>query len=431
MRQNWLYNLVFIVILGLIIFLGLSEKYQLNEDKIQEFSGKITEIDNNKTIITNEYNQSYTLKKKIKEDVGTLIKGKCVQNNDVCEVISYEVFKEDVPKYKGIFKDYYNEALDTLKNMTIEDKIKQVLLPHYNNNLSDYNYGGFVFFEKDFQNKTKDEVIKMIKNLQDNVKIPLLIAADEEGGTVTRISSNKNLVSEYFKSPQSLYKEGGFNKIKEDVLSKSNILESLGINLNLAPVVDVSTNPNDYIYKRTLGLDTAKVTEYAKVVIETSKNTSVSYTLKHFPGYGNNTDTHKGISIDNKSYEEILSVDIPPFESGIKAGAEAIMFSHNIIKCLDENNPASLSKEVHNLLTNNLNFTGVIITDDLNMDALKDIENKEVLALMAGNDLLITSNPEESYQNILDSINNKIISEYDLNNKVLKILSWKYSKGLF
>ncbi len=430
MRQNWFYNLVFIVILGLVLFLGLSEKYQLNEDVIQEFSGKITEIDKNKTIITNEYNQSYTLNKKIKEDIGTLIKGKCVKDNEVCEVISYEVFKEE-PEYEGIFKDYYNDALNTLKTMTIEDKIKQVLLPHYTNNLSDYNYGGFVFFEKDFQNKTKDEVIGMIKNLQNNVKIPLLIASDEEGGTVTRISSNKNLVKDYFKSPQNLYKEGGFDKIKEDVLNKSNILSELGINLNLAPVVDVSTNPSDYIYKRTLGLDTDKVAEYAKVVIETSKNTSVSYTLKHFPGYGNNTDTHKGISIDNKSYEEILSVDIPPFESGIKAGAEAVMFSHNIIKCLDENNPASLSKEVHNLLMSGLNFMGVIITDDLNMDALKDIANKEVLALMAGNDLLITSNPEESYQNILNGINNKIISEYDLNSKVLKILSWKYSKGLF
>lgn len=429
MNKNTIYNILIFIFLSLVIFLGISDKYQMNEANIQDFSGMITEKSQDKTILKSA-NDTYTLNKNLKEDIGTLIKGKCVGTKDSCEVIKYEVYQNE-NKIEGIFKDYEEMALKTLKELSLEEKIKQVLLPHFDNKLADYNYGGFVFFEKDFQNKTKEEVINMLTELQKKVKIPLLTAVDEEGGTVSRISSNKNLVSTPFKSPQSLYKEGGLNKIKEDTINKSKILQELGINLNLAPVVDVSTNPQDYIYKRTLGLDTTKVCEYAQEVIKASQEEKVSYTLKHFPGYGNNIDTHKGISIDNKSYEEILKNDIPPFEAGIKAGAEAIMFSHNIVNSLDENNPASLSKAVHNLLINNLNFTGIIITDDLNMEALKDIENKETKALLAGNDLLITSKPEESYENILNSINDKVLSIEELDEKVLKILAWKYSKGLF
>ena len=107
---------------------------------------------------------------------------------------------------------------------------------------------------------------------------------------------------------------GGFDKIKEDTVKKSNLLYNLGINLNLAPVVDVSTNKNDYIYQRTLKQNTELTSTYAKTVIEASKKGKVSYTLKHFPGYGSNTDTHSGIAVENKSYEEILKNDLPPFK---------------------------------------------------------------------------------------------------------------------
>lgn len=136
--------------------------------------------------------------------------------------------------------------------------------------------------------------------------IPLITAVDEEGGKVVRISSNDKIYFEKFKSPRELYLDGGFDKIKEDTILKSNLLNELGINLNLAPVVDVSTNPDDYIYERTIGEDINITSEYAKTVIKASKDTNVSYTLKHFPGYGSNLDTHNGISIDKRSYKELL-----------------------------------------------------------------------------------------------------------------------------
>ena len=94
---------------------------------------------------------------------------------------------------------------------------------------------------------------------------------------------------------------------------KSNLLYNLGINVNLAPVVDVSTNSTDYMYDRALGENTDITSKYAEVVIEASKGLGVSYTLKHFPGYGNNNDTHTGTVVDERSYEDILKNDIPPF----------------------------------------------------------------------------------------------------------------------
>ena len=156
----------------------------------------------------------------------------------------------------------------------------------------------------------------------------------------------------------------------------------------------------------------------------------MSYTLKHFPGYGNNLDTHKTSSLDYKSYDEIMQSDIPPFKAGIDAGAEAVMVSHNTVVNIDANNPSSLSKKIHDILRDNLNYTGVIITDDLNMSALKNIANIEVKALLAGNDLLITSDYTNSYKRILDGINKRILKEEELNQRVFKVLAWKYYKKL-
>ena len=219
----------------------------------------------------------------------------------------------------GLFKDYYEKAYQKLEKMSLDEKIGQILLVRYPDNnqkeiVKKYQFGGYLFFGKDFKDKTKDEVIKMIDDSNSVSKIPLLTAVDEEGGIVVRVSSNKNLRSEIFLSSSELYKNGGFDRIKADTIEKSNLLKSLGINLNLAPVVDVSVDPNDYMYKRSLQEDAETTAKFSSLVIETSKNTGVSYTLKHFPGYGNNIDTHNGSSIDSRTRKEIESNDILPFK---------------------------------------------------------------------------------------------------------------------
>lgn len=349
-----------------------------------------------------------------------------------------ELNKEEMPKKymdNGLFKNYYKKAYQKLKKMSQNEKISQILLVRYPEEnqteiIKKYQFGGYLFFAKDFKDKTKYDVIKMISDSNKVSKIPILTAVDEEGGIVVRLSSNKNLRSEAFSSPSELYKSGGFEKIKEDTIEKSNLLKSLGINLNLAPVVDVSTSPSDYMYKRSLQEDAKTTAKFSSIVIETSKESGVSYTLKHFPGYGNNIDTHNGSSIDTRTKEEIENNDILPFKSGIKSKAEAILFSHNIVTSMDKNNPASLSKTLHDYLRNDLNFSGVIITDDLDMGAVKNIENKNVLSLLAGNDLLISTDYEESIKEIRNAINNNTLDQETLDEHVLRVLAWKYYKKL-
>ena len=184
------------------------------------------------------------------------------------------------------------------------------------------------------------------------------------------------------------------------------------------------------MYNRSLGENTDITSKYADIVIKASKGTGVSYTLKHFPGYGNNEDTHTGTTIDDRTYDDILANDIPPFTSGIKAGAEAILVSHNTVTNIDANNPASLSKNIHDLLRNDLGFTGVIITDDLDMGAVANINDAVIKAILAGNDLIITTDYEASINAVKDAINNNTISSDSVDKMAFKVLAWKYYKGL-
>lgn len=347
-----------------------------------------------------------------------------------------DIKRQDNLNYsKMMFSDYYKLAYDRLRELTLDEKIGQLLLARYPSSnqieaLQKYKLSGFVFFERDFKNKTESEVKLMINDLQNASKIPLLTAIDEEGGKVSRLSSNTKLVSEKFKSPSELYALGGFNKIKEDTINKSIILNNLGLNLNLAPVVDVSTDSRNYMYDRTLKENTELTSIYAKTVIEASKNTGVSYTLKHFPGYGNNLDTHTGSSVDTREYNEILKNDLPPFKAGIESGAEAVLISHNIVNCIDGSNPASLSISVHDLLRDELKFTGIIITDDISMGAIKNIEDVTVKSVLAGNNLIITTDYEASFNSIKEAIYENRLSEEEIDILILKTLAWKYYKQL-
>lgn len=334
----------------------------------------------------------------------------------------------------GIFKTFYQIAYNKLKTLSLDEKIGQIFLvrtPEKNQitDLVKHKFGGYVLYERDFKDKTKEEVVKYINEFQENANIPLLIAVDEEGGKVTRISSNKNLVSNAFKSPSELYKEGGLQMIAKDTKEKSEILANLGINLNLAPVVDVSTDPSSYMYDRTLKENTKITSEYAKAVIEASKDSAVSYTLKHFPGYGDNADTHESATTDNRTYSKLFEDDIPPFKAGIKAGAEAVLVSHNIVPALDKDNPASLSASVHNVLRNDLSFTGIIMTDDLNMAAITD-KDAVKQAILAGNDLIIVTDYESAISNVKKYLEEGMLTESIIDKMAFRVLAWKYYKGM-
>ncbi len=374
------------------------------------------------------------------EYTGLLDKNKNIQGTEVINYTTTKSGKDEngIPTSwldNGIFKDYYILANNKLKTLSLEEKIGQLLLVRYPDTnalqaIKNYHLGGYLFFEKDFTGKTKTQVQQMIESAQNTSKIPLLTAVDEEGGRVVRVSSNPNLTKEKFKSPQELYQLGGFERIKEDTKEKSNVLSNLGLNVNLAPVVDVSTDPSNYIYDRTLGKDTDFTATYATTVIEASKNTGVSYTLKHFPGYGKTQDTHTGGAINNETYEEILKTHLPPFKAGINVGAEAVLVGHSTVNNIDPDNPASLSPSVHNLLRNELKFTGIIMTDELDMKAVSGIQDVAVKAILAGNDLILVTDYQDSFNTIKKAVENKTISEDLIDKLAFRVLAWKYYKGI-
>ncbi len=374
------------------------------------------------------------------EYTGLLDKNKDIQDG---KIVSYTTMKSETDENgipsewldNGVFSNYYILAYDKLKKMSLDDKIGQLFLvryPEFNQieDLKKYKFGGFVFFERDFKNKTEQEVKDMIKKLQNNSNIPLLTAVDEEGGNVVRVSSNPNLAPKKFPSSSELYNSGGLDAIKNDTIEKSKILSNLGLNLNLAPVVDVTTSRDDYMYDRALQQDTKTTSDFAKTVIEASKNTGVSYTLKHFPGYGNNTDTHSGASTDSRSIEDIRKNDLPPFKSGIDVGAESILVSHNTVTSIDKDNPASLSTSIHNILRSELGFTGIIITDDLDMGAVSTIDDAVTKAILAGNDLIITTDYEKDIAKVRDAVSKGTISTNQIDKLAFKVIAWKYYKGM-
>lgn len=330
-----------------------------------------------------------------------------------------------------------DKITEMLDNMTIPEKVGQMFMvrvPKENadKRVSEYNLGGYIMFGRDFDNKAKEEVINNIASWQEASDIPMLIGVDEEGGTVNRISTNTEFRSEPFKSSQELYAEGGFDLIYEDTITKANFLKELGINVNFAPVVDVSTNPDDYIYKRSFGKNANLTSEYAEVVVRAMKESNIASVLKHFPGYGNNTDTHTGIAIDNRTLETFKESDFLPFEAGIKAGANIILVSHNIVTNMDSNNPASLSTRVHEILRNDLGFAGVIITDDLYMDAIsKNYDSSvAVLAILAGNDLICTTDFESQIPEVIAAVEDGTISIDRINESVRRILELKLELNL-
>lgn len=322
--------------------------------------------------------------------------------------------------------------------MTIEEKVGQLFLVRYNSsdvaNLVNYYPGGYILFAKDFENHTKTSIKNELDQAQKLNKYPLILGVDEEGGYVTRVSRFSSFRNEKFFAPKYYYSQGGYELLEQVENEKNQLLKSIGLNLNLAPVADISYNENDFIYSRAFGQPAKETAEFVKNMVNYANNNNMNSCLKHFPGYGNNADTHTGIAIDNRSYENFETNDYLPFKAGIEAKVPSILISHNIINAIDQTYPASLSEKVISELRNKLKFTGIIITDDLSMDAVKRyVTNNEAatLAINAGNDMIITSDFVTMYNEVLNSLKEGKIQEDTINKAVLRIISWKKYSNLF
>ena len=325
---------------------------------------------------------------------------------------------------------------ELLQSMTLEEKVGQMFFARFPGSSApeyaqQYHLGGYVLFGVDFEGYTEDEVRSRIDACQQASRIPMLMGVDEEGGTVTR-------VSDYFRetpflSPRDVYAQGGYALIESDTREKCELLKSLHLNVNLAPVCDLAGDPSDFMYDRSFSGDPQEAAEFARITIETMAQEQVGAALKHFPGYGNNVDTHTGIAIDEREKETFYENDFIPFEAGIAAGAGSVLVSHNIVNCFDSEYPASLSAEVHRVLREDLGFDGVIMTGDLAMGAILDYcgeVNAAVLAVEAGNDLLISTEFADQYASVLSAVQEGRITEERIDESVRRILRFKAELGL-
>ena len=322
---------------------------------------------------------------------------------------------------------------EILENMSLDEKIGQIFIARCPDKnaaalAKKYNLGGYILFGRDFKGKTKNSVIKNIQECQNASKIAMFIAVDEEGGTVNRVSTNKNFRKYPFASPQYLYKHGGMERIKKDAKEKSNLLKSIGINLNFAPVADISTNKNDFIYKRSFAKSPKETAEYVKSVVSVMNEAHMGSVLKHFPGYGNNKDTHTNLVRDKRPMAKFEKEDFIPFKAGIEAKAPVVLVSHNIVEAMDKDAPASISPAVHKILREKLGFDGVIITDDLAMQGVKKFvgkKNAAVLAIKSGADMLCSTDFINDIKAIKTAVANGEINENDLDEHVLRVLRAK------
>lgn len=309
-----------------------------------------------------------------------------------------------------------------------------------------YNLGGYIVYDADLQNFTTKQFKAKMANYQKAAHVPLLIGIDQEGGLVSRLTHSGLIAQngDQFKFPRNQYEDAekaekgsGMKAVTKYARDTATLLRSLGVNWNYAPDADYSDNPKSFIYQRGFGGVMGKqsydgeANYISKVIPAWQHNNLIAATLKHFPGYGDAADTHTGFAHTDKSEADILNKDMLPFKAGIKAGADSVMVTHVIYDKIDPEYPASLSKKINTLLRKNCNFKGVVVTDALEMGAIKDFAKQhgnasvDVLAVEAGNDMIMTTDYATGINEIADAVKKGEISKTQINNSVRRILNMK------
>ncbi len=290
--------------------------------------------------------------------------------------------------------------------------------------IRDYHIGGVILFDynpvnhnkaKNIENKA--QLSRLTKELQEcSYDGKLLIAVDQEGGKVQRLKQKYGFFGKYPKAIDAA--KSGTENMKEMYESMAKELKSVGINFDLAPVVDLDINPENHVIHdlgRSFGRNPERVTKYASLFIDAMHKYGVLTSLKHFPGHGSSMgDTHKGYVDVTKLWKPI---ELEPYRL-LNKKADTVMVAHVFNKKIDKNYPATLSHNtVDGLLRKKLGFNGVVITDDLQMGAISQkysLADTITLAINAGDDILL-------FGNQLDP--KKTVSSRQLIDTVKKLLS--------
>ena len=304
------------------------------------------------------------------------------------------------------------------------------------NTLENYKIGGVILFARNIE--SIDQTKELISNLQGNAPIPLFVSVDEEGGDVARVGNNSNMRTTTFPPME----EVGKNEDEEYAYNMGKTIASeikeLGFNLDFAPVADVKTNEyNTEIGNRAFGSDAKLVSKFVKQVVKGIQGQGISATLKHFPGHGSTTGDSHNTPVN--AYTDLMSLrsrEFKPFKAGIDAGADFVMVSHISISKVTENTvPASMSTVViQNMLREELNFKGVVITDGMDMGAVTekyDADEAAVNCIKAGVDIvLMSTDVKDAYNAVKKAVENGEIEEKSIDESVQRILEVKIKRGI-
>lgn len=325
-----------------------------------------------------------------------------------------------------------------IDELTKEEKIGQMLMVGMETNyitdriiklIQIYKIGGIILYRKNFG--TYEDLIKLIKELKElnkENKIPLTIAIDQEGGRVNR------LPSEFHKLPSAniIEKNGSIELVEQSSKIIAQILENCGINMNFAPVLDLKNfNDKHAIGDRAYSNNIDIVSKDGIAFMKQLQEKNIISVIKHFPGHGSTKqDSHYTLPIIQKSYKEIEQEDIIPFERAIKNGADAILVGHLVIPKITKIHPASLSKIfIGKYIRKKYKYNKLLITDDLKMKAIK-LFYGEVRAVKkafeAGNDIIVFRYNKNKEEKAIKAL----LSEYDknigrVNRSVIRILKQK------
>lgn len=338
--------------------------------------------------------------------------------------------------------------------MTLEEKVGQVMMVHFYGEaansesdrlIQDLHIGGIIYYKWANSLHSPAQVKQLSEQLQSLSKIPLLIAVDQEGGRVNRLTSG----FQTFPSNRTVTDE---NQAYCTAYLTGKQLFAVGINMNLAPVVDVDSNPqNPVIGDRSFSPDPKIVARFGLAALNGCCDANVIPVLKHFPGHGDTTiDSHRGLPIVGKTINELQEVELYPFRK-LAPFAPVIMTAHLVVPAFDPDRCATLSKKViTELLRKDMGFSGVVITDSLVMQGVLDccegsVEEASLHALNAGCDILLLGGRQLSGENphdlsaeeisrihksLVEAVKNGSLSEERLDEAVQRILNLKNLSGL-